>query len=123
MMSVQSPPSSFSSSPTPTRIPKSSSSSSDTVPGATIAGAVVGRVVGVAALLVIGYVVLRRYRRGRLPKEEVGNVSKHSWGEKKTENGTHNMYELPSPAVTAEIGGNLEAHELPGRKLARELPT
>jgi hypothetical protein len=121
ILSVQSTPSSFSSSPTP--IPTKSSSSSDTVSGGTIAGAVVGCVVGVATVLIIGYVVLRRYRRGKVPREEVSNTSKQSWDERKIDSGTHDISELPNSSGPAEIGGAYEAHELPGRKLASELPT
>jgi hypothetical protein len=121
IVSDQPPPSSLSSSPTP--IPTKSSSSSDTVSGGTIAGAVVGCVVGIAAILIIGYIVLRRCPRGKLQKEEVGHVSKQLWEERKTHSGIHNMSELPNSSAPAEMGGVYEAHELPGRKLASELPT
>jgi hypothetical protein len=121
IVSVQPLLSSFSNPPTP--IPTKSSSSSDTVSGGTIAGAVVGCVVGNAAILIIGYIVLRRYRRDKLQKEEVGNVSKQLWEERKTDSGIHNMSELPNSSGPAEMGGFYEAHESPGRKLASELPT
>jgi hypothetical protein len=119
--SVQSPSSSFSSPSSP--IPTKSSSSPDTVPGGTIAGAVVGCVVGLSAVLIIGFVVFRRYRRGKFPKEQLGHVSKQSWEERKTNNDSHNMFELPNSSGPAELGGVYKAHELPARKLASELPT
>jgi hypothetical protein len=121
ILSVQSPPSSSSDAPIPT--PTTSSSSSDTVPGGTIAGAVVGCVVGVAAVLVVVYIVFRRHRRGGSPKEEVGDFSKQSLDGRKTDNCTHNLFELPNSSGPVEIGGTYEAHELLGRKLASELPT
>jgi hypothetical protein len=83
----------------------------------------VGCVVGIAAILIIGYIVLRRYRRGRLQKEEVGNVSKQLLEEIKTDSGIYTMSELPNSSGPAGMEGFYEAHESPGRKLASELPT
>jgi hypothetical protein len=84
---------------------------------------VVGCVVGLSAVLIIGFVVFRRYRRGKFPKEQLGHVSKQSWEERKTNNDSHNMFELPNSSGPAELGGVYKAHELPARKLASELPT
>ena len=121
--SVQSSPTSQSSSsplsspPEPTN----SSENSDTLPGGTIAGIVVGCIVGVAAIIVAGYVINRRHRRDKNATEHISNVSKQLLEKEEPDNKAWVTSELPEHRTPVEIGSGHEAHELPDRQKPSEL--
>lgn len=104
-------------------VPTSSSEDSDTLPGGTIAGIVVGCVVGIAAIVIAGWFAIRRHGRGKNPTEGTVNVSKQLLEKQESDNGKWNVSELPEPPVLVEIGGGYEAHELPNRQKPGELST
>ena len=93
----------------------------ETLPGGTIAGIVVGCVVGVAAIIVAGYVIIRRHRRGKNATNHMNNVSEQLLEKEEPDNMTGIASELPENRVPVEIGGGYEAFELPDRQKPSEL--
>ncbi|KAM0708222.1 hypothetical protein Q7P35_004872 [Cladosporium inversicolor] len=123
--------SSVQSSPTSQSLPSSLSSpvestnsgeDPDTLLGGTIAGIVVGCVVGVAAIVVAGHVIIRRHRRGKNATNHMNNVSEQLLEKKEPDNMTGLPFELPENRVPVEIGGGYEAFELSDRQKPSELP-
>jgi hypothetical protein len=122
--------SSVQSSPTSQSLPSSLSSplrptnsieDSNTLPGSTIAGVVVGCVVGVAAIIVAGFVIIRRHRHGKNATKHMSNVTKQLLKKEEPDNMTCIASELPELPALVEIGGGFEAHELPDRQKPSEL--
>ena len=101
--------------------PTNPSEDSDTLSAGTIAGVVVGCVVGIAAVIVAGCTFIRRHRRRNNATKHTNNASMQLLEKEEPDNMTCIASELPEHRTPVEIGGGYEAYELPDRQKPSEL--
>lgn len=78
-------------------------------------------VIGIAAVVIVGYFVLRRRRRGKIAQTGTGDVAKEWREDRKADNSTYSIHELPEESAVSEVEGNHNVHELRGKNVASEL--
>ncbi|KAK4506887.1 hypothetical protein PRZ48_000620 [Zasmidium cellare] len=107
----------------------SSSSESSSLSGGAIAGIVIGCVFGIAAILIVGFLLFRRRRNNRggaTNEASYTSVPRQSTEKREVDmaKGPSGAYELPSPnRPPAELDVGHEPRELPGgRGVPSELP-
>ena len=80
-----------------------------------------GCAVGVAAIIVAGYVIIKRHRRSRNATKDMSNISKQLLEKEEPDNMACIASELPGHPTPVEIGEGYRAYELPDRQKPSEL--